>query len=88
MADRRLIAIGKKNGSHFDITPVSDAYSPRAVLMIELKRRLKSEVEIAYIESLIDWVVATERGLAQNELLHRLKREVCHGRKHGLGIIA
>ena len=76
MAERRVIATGRKNGDHFEITPVWYSLPPRAKLEAELTQRLGSAEAVLYVMTLIDVYVAAERGLAQGELLLKLLEDM------------
>lgn len=76
---RRLIATGKKNGDHFDITPFCSIPSERAMLEGTLKKRLGSEEGLRTVMSLVDMYVNSERLLAQNALLVQLNKDLTRG---------
>ena len=80
---RHLIAIGKKNGDHFDITPFGTVPSERTILEETLKKRLGSMEAMQAVMGFVEIYVNSERLLAQNKLLVQLNEDL----KHGLRII-
>jgi len=75
MAKRRLIATGKKNGDHFDITPFGIPPSERAMLEAALEKRLGSGEAMRGVMGLVEIYVNSERLLAQNDLLVQLAED-------------
>ena len=70
--ERQLIATGKKDGDHFDITPFGTPPPERTMLEEALKRRLGSAEAMRGMMGLVDIYVSSERLLAQNDLLVQL----------------